>query len=132
MGWVLGQLRAIFRREAWMAELWSGTAAFAWTGLSYASGQMLSSWPSMRLLAQFAGDEIWHMIGFGLAGAQFLFLLFDQRSLRWVAALAMGWFWGFLTLGVWVATPWAPAVAVYAAWCGVNVYAILHLLHRHG
>lgn len=121
-------LRDILRREIWWAEFWSGMTALGWAWLSYASVEDLAYWPSMHVLVQIGNDRFWHVIAFGLGISQLVFLMFNHRGLRWGAALLMCWFWGVLTLGVWVATPWAPGVAVYAGWCGINVFSILRLL----
>lgn len=122
----------MFRREPWWAEFWSAVTAVSWSGLSFASMGALRFWPSMRVLSELGGDRFWHLAGVGLGMTQMLFLLCDHRWLRWGAAVALCWFWGVLTMGVWAATPWAPAVAVYAGWCGINLFSILRLLRHHG
>ena len=122
----------IFRREPWWAEFWSALTAVSWSVLSFASMDALRFWPSMRVLLELGGDRFWHVAGVGLGMMQLLFLVCDQRWLRWGASLALCWFWGVLTMGVWVATPWAPGVAVYAGWCGVNLFSILRLLRHYG
>ena len=121
-------LAAILRREVWWAEFWSAATALIWGTLSYWSVQELAVWPSMRVLLEIGGDRFWNTVSLGLGAAQVVFLLLNQRVLRWLAALVMCWFWGVMSLGVWYATPWAPAVAVYAGWCGINVFSILRLL----
>lgn len=123
---------AIFHREPWWAEFWSALTAVLWSLLSFASMGALGYWPSMRVLTELGGDRFWHVTGVAMGTMQLLFLLWDQRWLRWGAAVGLCWFWGVLTLGVWVATPWAPAVAVYASWCGINLFSILRLLRHHG
>lgn len=120
----------ILRREPWWAEFWSALTTLAWVGLSYASTEQLAVWPSMQVLLRIGDDRFWHLVGLGLGLAQLLFLLCNRRWLRWGAAIFLCWFWAVLTLGVWVAVPWAPGVAVYAGWCGVNVFSILRHLHR--
>lgn len=115
-------------REPWWAEFWSAATAVIWAGLSYSSVERLRDWPSMQVLIEIGDDRFWHGLGFGLGLFQLLALLCDRRWLRWLAALLLGWFWGVLTLGVWAATPWSPAVAVYAGWCGINVFSTLRLL----
>ena len=124
--------RAVFWREPWWAEFWSAATALAWSYLSYVSRLDLAQWPSMQVLTDVADGRAWHAIAMGLGVAQLLFLLLDQRWMRWGIAIAMCWFWGVLTLGVWAATPWAPGVAVYAGWCGTNVFSILRLIRHHG
>ena len=121
---------AILLREPWWAEFWSASTVLAWASMSSFSGTPLEVWPSMRVLLHLTSDRGWHEIGFGLGVSQLVFLMFDRRWLRWGAAVALSWFWGVLTLGVWEAVPWAPAVAVYAGWCGINAFSILRLL-RH-
>ena len=121
-----------FRREPWWAEFWSAMTAVWWSALSFASMDPLRGWPSMRVLSELGGDRFWHLVGVGLGGAQMVFLLCDHRWLRWVAAVALCYFWGVLTLGVWAATPWAPSTAIYAGWCGINVFSILRLLRHYG
>ena len=121
-------LKQVFSREPWWAEFWSAITAVLWAGLTYASLEKMRDWPSMQLLVEIGDDRFWHMLGFGLGICQIVFLTWDRRWLRWGTALAQGWFWGVLTLGVWVATPWSPAVAVYAGWCGINVYSVLRLM----
>ena len=122
---------AIFQREPWWAEFWSAITAVVWAGLSYASVEDLRDWPSMRVLAELGDDRFWHLIGFGLGASQLVFLLCNQRWFRWGAAIALGWFWAVLTLGVWAAVPWAPGVAVYAGWCGINVFSVLRLMRHY-
>ena len=126
----------LLQREPWWAELWSAVTALAWAGLGWGSTSGitfdLDAWPSMQVLLRLGGDQFWHSAAAVLGIAQLLFLALDRRWLRWMAAVAGGWFWAVLTLGVWAAVPWAPAVAVYAGWCGVNVISILRLPHRHG
>ena len=121
----------VFAREPWWAEFWSAITAVIWAGLSYVSVEGFRDWPSMRVLAELGDDRVWHVIGFSLGALQFLFLLFNHRWLRWAAAISLGWFWAVLTLGVWVAVPWAPGVAVYAGWCGINVFSVLRLLRHY-
>ena len=118
----------VFHREPWWAEFWSAMTALLWAGMTYASLEKLRDWPSMQLLVMIGDDRFWHLLGFGLGLSQIVFLTLDQRWLRWATALAQGWFWGLLTLGVWIATPWSPSVAVYAGWCGLNVYSVLRLM----
>ena len=125
-------LAAIFRREPWWAEFWSGATAISWAGLSYMSVEQLRDWPSMRVLTEIGGDRFWHSAGIGLGLSQLVFLLLNERWLRWGAAVLQCWFWAVLTLGVWQAVPWAPGVAVYAGWCGINLFSILRLLRRSG
>lgn len=125
---LLRNVALIFKREPWWAEFWSAMTALSWAGLSYWSVEALREWPSMRILTEIGSDEFWHFTGFVLGLAQLLFLLSDRRWLRWGAAVALCWFWAVLTIGVWVAVPWAPGVAVYAGWCGINVFSILRLL----
>ena len=128
----------VFKREPWWAEFWSAVTAVLWAGLSYSSVEELQHWPSMRVLSELGDGQSWHFIGFGLGFAQLLFLIANNRWLRWIAAISLGWFWAVLTLGVWVAVPWAPGVAVYAGWCGINVFSVstpaprLRSVGRHG
>lgn len=122
----------LLRREPWWAEFWSAITALAWAGLGWDTVWDLDAWPSMQVLLQLGGDRFWHAAAAALGVAQLLFLALDSRWLRWAAAVAGGWFWAVLTLGVWVAVPWAPAVAVYAGWCGINTFSVLRLLRRHG
>ena len=129
---VLRPIGALFQREPWWAEFWSGVTAATWAAMSYASPGALGGWPSMRVLTEIASDWSWHLAGIGLGAAQVLFLLCDLRWLRWGAALLLCWFWAVLTLGVWEAVPWAPGVAVYGGWCAVNVFSIVRLLRRAG
>lgn len=117
-------------REPWWAEFWSASTAVIWAGLSYSSAERLRDWPSMRILIEIGDDRFWHLVGFGLGLIQLIVLVWDRQWMRWGAALVQGWFWGVLTLGVWAATPWSPAVAVYAGWCGINVFSALRLLRR--
>ena len=132
MGSVVRRAAQVFRREPWWAEFWSALTAIAWAGLSYFSMQDLAVWPSMQVLLRIGGDQFWHQIGFGLGVIQVVVLAADHRWLRWGTAIAMCWFWAVLTLGVWVAVPWAPGVVVYAGWCGINVFSILRLVRHHG
>lgn len=120
----------VFRREPWWAEFWSAVTAIAWAGMSWGSGNELDAWPSMRVLLRIGDEGFWHAAGFGLGALQLAFLLGNRRWLRWGGAMAMGWFWAVLTLGVSVAG--APGVAVYAGWCGINVFSVLRLLRHHG
>ncbi len=122
----------VFRREPWWAEFWSALTALAWAGLSWGNANDLDAWPSMQVLLRLGGERTWHLLAGGLGLAQLLFLLVDYRWLRWGGAVAGCWFWAVLTLGIWVAVPWAPGVAVYAGWCGINAFSILRLLRRHG
>ena len=121
----------IFRREPWWAEFWSALVAMAWALLSYGSMEPLRTWPAMAILTGLAGDQFWHLLGFGLGLCQMVFLLFDRRWMRWGAAVALCWFWGVLTVGVWTAMPWTPTVATYAGWCGINCFSILRLLRDY-
>ena len=127
---LLANASVILRREPWWAEFWSAVTALAWAGLSYISTDALAVWPSMRVLLRIGDDRFWHLTGFGLGAMQLVFLLCNHRWWRWGAAILLCWFWAVLTLGIWVATPWSPATAVYAGWFGVNVFSILRHLHR--
>ncbi len=120
----------VLGREPWWAEFWSASTVLAWVALSYASTERLAVWPSMQVLLRIGDDRFWHVIGLGLGLAQLVFLLFDRRWLRWIAAILLCWFWAVLTLGVWIAVPWAPGVAVYAGWCAANLLSILRHFHR--
>lgn len=124
--------RTMFRREPWWAEFWSAIVAVAWSFLSAASRTELSEWPSMQVLTDLADAQVWHLVAAGLGVSQLMYLVLDARWLRWAMAIVMCWFWGVLTAGVWTATPWAPGVAVYAGWCGINVFSILRLVRHHG
>ena len=117
----------VFQREPWWAEFWSAATAIAWSAVSLADADAMGAWPSMLVLLQLGGDRFWHAMGMGLGVAQLAFLLLDQRWLRWSAAVAMCWFWAVLTLGVWAAVPGSPGGAVYAGWCGINLFSILRL-----
>ena len=129
-------MRDAFRRgaervlalEPWWAEFWSASTAVLWAGFSYAGAARLQDWPSMRLLLELGDERFWHLLVFGLGFCQIVSLACDRRWWRWAMALAQGWFWGVLTLGMWAATPWSPAVAVYAGWCVSNVFSVLRLL----
>ncbi len=127
---LLRSVRQIFRHEPWWAEFWSACTAMLWGGLSLHSPVV--PWPSMQVLLRLGDDRFWSLIGFGLGAMQLAFLLADHRWLRWAGAVALCWFWAVLTLGVWVAMPGAPGTAIYAGWCGINVFSILRLLRHHG
>jgi hypothetical protein len=129
---LLETLLAMVKREPWWAEFWSATTAIVWSAFFVFSPGHFGLWPSMRVLTQIADSEAWHVMAAGLGLLQLGFLVCDRRWLRWVAALLVGWFWAILTVGEWAATPWAPSVAVYAGWCGVNVFSVLRLLRYHG
>jgi hypothetical protein len=102
--------------------------ALAWSAMIRASLDRFQDWPSMRVLGEIGTDRFWHILGFGLGFCQISALALESRWGRWVTAVALGWFWGVLTLGVWIATPWSPAVAVYAGWCAINLFSIMRLL----
>lgn len=127
--YLLDGVTTILRREPWWAEFWSSLTALGWACLSYLSQAPMVAWPSMRVLLSIGDDRFWHSVAFGLGLMQLSFLINNNRWPRWVAAILMCWFWALLTLGIWVATPWSPAVAVYAGWCGVNMFSILRHLH---
>lgn len=129
---VLAHLSLILRREPWFAELWSALTSIAWGTLTYVSPTDMAAWPSMQYLLRIAGDDTWSALSLGLGSFQLIVLLGDYRWLRWGAAVAMCWFWSFMTIGVWVSVPWAPGVAIYAGWIGINVFSILRLLRYHG
>ena len=118
----------VLRREPWWAEFWSGATAISWAAVSLSDAGAMEVWPSMSVLLQLGGERFWHAAGLGLGAAQLGFLLLDQRWLRWAAAIAMCWFWAVLTLAVWAAVPGSPGVAVYAGWCGTNLFSILRLV----
>ena len=118
----------VFDRESWWAEFWSAATAVLWAGMTYSSSESFHVWPSMRVLSEIGDGRFWHVLGFGLGFSQWVVLAFNRHWARWVVALAQGWFWGVLTLGVWIATPWSPAVAVYAGWCAINVFSIVRQL----
>ena len=119
----------LWRREPWWAELWSGLTAVGWGATGVAATGV---WPSMAVLARLGGVGFWEAAGLGLGCVQLALLAADARWLRWAGEAGMAWFWGVLTLGVWVAVPGAPAVAVYAGWCGINLYSSVRLLRPHG
>lgn len=128
---VLDYAANMFKKEPWWAEFWSAVTALSWASLSYNSIGALSDWPSMQVITKIGSDGFWHFSGLALGLAQLSFLLTNSRWLRWGAAIALSWFWAVLTIGVWVATPWAPGVVVYAGWCGINIFSILRLLRAH-
>lgn len=121
-------LWAVLRREPWWAEFWSAITAITWAGLSYASPADMERWPSMQFLLRIMPDDCWQALGLTMGVAQMGALLGDWRWLRWGGAVVMCWFWALLTLGVWMAVPWAPGTAVYAGWAGINIFSILRLL----
>ena len=120
-------LRRLLGRETWWAEFWSACTTILWAALSYAEDSRLRHWPSMRVLLELGDDRFWHLLGFGVGLLQIVCLASDRRWLRWGAALTQGWFWAVLTVGVWAATPWSPAVAVHAGWCAINVLSVLRV-----
>ena len=122
------EVRRVLDREPWWAEFWSAITALLWAILTYSSLDRLHDWPSMRVVSELGPDRFWHLLGLGLGLCQIVALVADGRWMRWGVAIAQGWFWGVLTLGVWVATPWSPAVAVYAGWCAINVFSTMRLL----
>jgi hypothetical protein len=125
---VLLELRRVLDREPWWAEFWSATTALMWAAMTYSSLDRFRDWSSMRVLSEIGNDHFWFILGFGLGSSQIAVLAMNRRWARWLMAVAQGWFWGVLTLGVWVATPWSPVVAVYAGWCAINVFSIVRLL----
>lgn len=133
---VLRRAAGVFRREPWWAEFWSALTALAWAGFCWGGepGGVpdLDTWPSMQVLLRLGDDRTWPLLAGGLGLLQLGFLAADRRWLRWGGAVAGCWFWAVLTLGVWAAVPWAPAVPVYGGWCGINLFSILRLLRRHG
>jgi hypothetical protein len=125
---LLFEFRRFLDREPWCAEFWSGTTALIWAMMTYSGLERFRDWPSMRVLCEIGNDHFWHLLGLGLGACQIAVLVSDRRWARWLVAVAQGWFWGVLTLAVWVATPWSPAVAIYAGWCAINVSSIMRLL----
>ncbi len=123
------EARRLLDWEPWWAEFCSATTAVLWTALTYFCLGHFQDWPSMRVLNEIGDERFWHLLGFGLGSFQIAVLAADWRWGRWLSAAAQGWFWGILTLGVWVATPWSPTIAIYAGWCAVNVLSIMRL-HR--
>lgn len=127
---LLGSGWRAFRVGYWWAELWSAITAVIWSTVTCLSVQKLVECPSMRVLAEIGDDRFWHVLGFGLGLGQAVMLGCDRRWGRWARgmfAVAQGWFWGVLALGMWVATSWSLAVAVYAGWCLLNVASIMRL-----
>ena len=118
-----------WRREPWWAEFWSGMTAIGWGALGVAASGV---WPSMSVLAQLGGAAFWEQAALVLGAMQLAFLVVDKRWLRWVGAAALAWFWAVLTLGIWAAVPGTPGVAVYAGWCGINLYSSVRLLRPNG
>ena len=129
---VFDWFRCVMRREPWWAEFWSGSTAMAWAWFSWSGPGRMEMWPSMQVLLRLGDDAVWAILGVGLGGLQLLALLLDRRWCRWGGAIVMGWFWAVLTLGVWMAVPGAPSAAVYAGWCGANLFSIVRLLRHHG
>lgn len=122
------EIRRVLEQEPWWAEFWSAATAVLWAGMTYLSLERFYEWPSVRVLSEIGDGRFWCLLGFGLGFSQVVALAMNRRWARWVVALAQGWFWGVLTLGVWIAEPWSPAVAVYAGWCAINVFSIVRLL----
>ena len=125
-------LRRVFWRSPWAAELGCALAAMLWAVLSWAGPRDMEAWPSMLFLLRLAPDEFWQAAGLSLGFWQAAFLVLDCRWGRWALALALGWFWSLLTLGVWIATPWAPGAAAYGGWAVVSVFSVLRLLRPGG
>jgi hypothetical protein len=126
---------SFFRLEPRLAEIWSALAALTWVALSWLSVDDLSRWPSMAVLLQIGPDEFWHTLGATLGLLQLGLLRFHCHTvkwLRWGVTLMMCWFWGLLTVGVWAATPWNPATAAYAGWCGINAFSIVRIFWQRG
>lgn len=121
-------VRRVLAREPWWTEFWSATTALLWAGMTRSSLNWLYEWPSMRVLSEIGTVRFWWVLGFGLGLCQILALAWDERWARWLVAVAQGWFWGILTLAVWIAAPWSPAVAVYAGWCAINMFSTMRLL----
>ncbi len=129
---LLLHLQRVFWRSPWAAELGGALTAISWAVLSYAAPTDMEAWPSMLFLLRLAPDEFWQAAGFSLGFWQLVFLALDSRWGRWGMALALGWFWSLLAMGVWLAVPWAPGVAVYAGWVAVSVFSVLRLLRPGG
>lgn len=118
----------VFSRSPWAADLGSAMTALTWSLMFTLAPKDMTDWESMRLLETLATQDAWQAMAMVLSVVQLVATIMNYRWLRWGAALVAAWFWGVLTLGVWSATPWNPAVAAYAGWCGINLFSILRLL----
>ena len=129
---IMARLRFIMRREPWWAEFWSGLIAVAWAVDSVAVNAGAQDWPSMSVLTEIADDQTWHVVALVLGVTQIVLLVLDYRWPRWVAALALCWFWGVMTVGVYYGVPGSPMWTMFMGWCGINLFSILRLLRHHG
>ena len=123
---------AVFKREPWWAEFWSGTTAIMWGILSIFSTYNRQTWPASIMMEDFGGEMLWNATALIMGVVQIGFLIADHRWLRWTGALVMCWFWAVLTLAVVRIVPGSPTIAVYIGWCGINCFSILRLLRHHG
>ena len=125
------RLRVFFRREPWVAEMASAVAILLWAALSSLGFSDIGGVRSMPALIGLAGPWFWHAAALALGVGQIVVLLLDQRWLRWVVAMLIGWLWGSLSAGFWLATPWAAAAAPFAGFCGANAFSVVRIfMHR--
>ena len=123
--------RAIFRREPWWAEFWSGVASVGWCVISILAASTLESRPGLRYLVEIAPGTYWEVAGISLGALQILALLSNHTAARWVAAFLQAWWWCFITRSIMAYDAASPSVALYICFAGINLFSLARLPRRH-
>jgi hypothetical protein len=121
---------ALWKREPWLAEFWSGVVSLA---VSLITLQTPHMWKAMSRLNELADTEVWQAVAFTLGVLQLAALFVDRRRVRHASSVLMCWFWGTMTVGIWQGMPGASVACVCTAgYAGINVFSAVRLAAPHG
>jgi len=139
--------RFLFEREPWVFEVTFGffTSLFFW--LLWTGWQTGPALGSIATLSLAVDEQVIQWAGIVGGGLQFSSAVLSRygggiSDLKWVRLLSAGWLawlWGAMASGSWLAAPWIPTAALYAACAIANLYVAFHVLweaeyrlRRHG
>lgn len=117
----------LWRQPHWWAENWSGFVMIAWA-LIPLCGEPLSTHPGFSVLLQTAPSMMWELLGLTIGLTQVTSLIFNNRLMRGFAAFASAWFFSFILVSFARGGNYAPGMAVYGGYVGINIMAMYKLI----
>ena len=127
--------RFLFEREPWVFEVIFGAGTAAFFFLLWADWRQGPTFGSIAVLSEARPEDFWKWAGIvggmvqcaGAFGGQ----PHSPGWLRWARWAMAGWLaglWGAMSAGAWIAAPFTPTSAIYAACMIANVYVAFHVL----
>jgi len=127
--------RFFFEREPWVFEVVFGGATAGFFFLLWADWRDGPTFGSLRILSEAQPKDFWQWAGLlggaAQSGVALLSSSHRQPAWKWPRWALAGWLaclWGSMAAGAFLASPWTPPFALYAACAIGNVYVALHVL----